>query len=169
MCAAQREARTSLAARGGGDPRVDELRQAVERIVACLLEAARIDDVHAVGDGDRGLGDVRGNDHLALAVRWHVEDPKLLLRRERRVKRQRQQPRLQRALRGERCVQRRDLVHARHEDEDRTRAARRVEVRHQRMNGVDVDFLLVHNTEREGHVLRVPIRRGWSHTCVCCI
>ena len=57
-------ARTSLPARGGGDPRVGELRQPIERVVARLLEAARVDDVHAVGDGDRGLGDVRADHHL---------------------------------------------------------------------------------------------------------
>jgi len=48
----------------------------------------------------------------------------------------------------------------RHDDEHRARAARRVDVSDQRVDGVDVHLLLVHHAEREGHVLRVPVRRA---------
>mmetsp|Transcript_63060 Transcript_63060/g.163796 ORF Transcript_63060/g.163796 Transcript_63060/m.163796 type:complete len:262 (-) Transcript_63060:782-1567(-) len=73
---------------GLGDGRHEQRLDVRARVVHRLLEEARVDDVDDAVDRERGLRDVRGNDHLALALRSWREHPPLLLHRQRRVQRQ---------------------------------------------------------------------------------
>ena len=74
--------RTQLAwARAHDDERV----HAHLGIVALLLDEARVDDVVDAVDGERRLGDVRGDDALTTTWRSRLKDPCLLLARKSRV------------------------------------------------------------------------------------
>ena len=146
---------TALPTIGSGDPRVDELRQPVQRVVAVLLGAAAVDDVQDIVDGDRGLGNVGGNDDLAQPSRRPPEDSKLIGGCNRRVERKWQQRALARVPRGEGSMQGGDLGHTWHEDKDRAGFARLIQVVHQRCDCVNVDSLLIHRLDRVVYVLRV--------------
>ena len=70
---------------GAADCHVVERLHAPLRVEALLFHAPRIDDVSAVVDGHRRLGNVRREHHLAHARRWPIEDSALLLGGEKRV------------------------------------------------------------------------------------
>mmetsp|Transcript_38971 Transcript_38971/g.96648 ORF Transcript_38971/g.96648 Transcript_38971/m.96648 type:complete len:337 (+) Transcript_38971:295-1305(+) len=59
--------------------RYDQRLDAGAWVVRVHLDEARVDDVDDVVDGDRGLGDVGGQHHLAHARRRVSEDQRLLL------------------------------------------------------------------------------------------
>ena len=69
-------------------PRAAVLNQRLQTalwVVAVLLHSAGVDDIRDVINGNRGLGDVRGDDDLDEAGRRPREDAHLLLRGQRRV------------------------------------------------------------------------------------
>jgi len=75
-------AAAALLARGLGGPALDEEAEAVDVVDARLLDAAGVDHVHHVLDGDGRLSDVRRNHYLPHAARRDLEDGPLVGRRQ---------------------------------------------------------------------------------------
>ena len=64
----------ALIGRRLGHGRHDQRLHACAWVVRVLLGEARVDDVHNIVDGDRGLGDVGREHHLARAGRRRLKD-----------------------------------------------------------------------------------------------
>ena len=150
-------ATSALAGGRAAAPRGDEGRHARHRVVLRLADAARVDDEDDVVDGDGRLGDVGRHDDFSNPRRGFGEGEALFLGRQRGVQRDEHEPTLD-VLEGSQqtLVQPANLRHARQENQDGAFLVLVRDERHQKLDELEVDLLLVNRLQTLERGIRVP-------------
>ena len=150
-------ATSTLARRRAATPRGDEGRHARHRIVLRLANAARVDDEDDVVDGDGRLGDVGRHDDFSNPPRGFGEGQALFLGRQRGVQGNEQESTLD-VVEGSQqtLVQPANLRHARQENQDGALLVLVRDERHEKLDELEVDLLLVHRLQTLERGIRVP-------------